>query len=81
MNSTTPKIASSPHRLPAESSNGLSSTKMSKVATPDERLTKLYRKGPAGSVKNLQKASKVPEKTVQKLLNTQTAFNKNKTSS
>ena len=53
-----------------ESSNVLRSNKTSKVVAPDERLKKLSRKGPAayGSVKSLQKASKLPEKTVQKFL-------------
>ena len=78
MNSTTPKIASSPHQLREESSSGSCSNKTSKVAKPDERLKKLYRKCPAayGSVKNLQKASKLPEKTVRKFLHTQNAYTK-----
>ena len=52
-----------------------------KVATSDETLKKLYRKCPAtyGIVKNLQKASKLPEKTVQKFLHTQNAHTKYKT--
>ena len=80
MNSTMPKITSSPQQLAEESSNGLYSNKTSKLATPDERLKKLYRKAAAayGSVKNLQKASKLPEKTVQKVLHTQNAYTKYK---
>ena len=60
MNLTMPKITSSPQQLAEESSNGL------------------YTKAAAayGSVKNLQKASKLPEKTVQKVLHTQNAYTK-----
>ena len=81
MNSTTPKITSSPHQPPEESSNGLRSNKTSKVVAPDERMKKLYRKGPAayGSVKSLQKASKLPEKTVENFIHTQNAYTKHKT--
>ena len=80
MNSTTPKKISSPNQIPEESSIGLRSNKTPKVATPDERLKKLSRKGLAayGSVKNLQKASKLPEKTIQKILHTQNAYTKKK---
>ena len=44
-------------------------------------MKKLYRKGPAayGSVKSLQKASKLPEKTVENFLHTQNAYTKHKT--
>ena len=81
MNSTMPKITSSPQQPPEESSNGLRSNKTSKVVAPDERLRKLYRKGPAayGCVKSLQKASKLPEKTIDSFLHTQNAYIKHKT--
>ena len=47
-------------------------------------MKKLYRKGPVaygsvGSVKSLQKASKLPEKTVENFLHTQNAYTKHKT--
>ena len=73
MNSTTPKISSSPHSLPEESSNGLFSIKTSEIARPDLRMKKLYIKGPAAyrSVKNL--------KIFRKRQNFQKAYTKNKT--
>ena len=57
MNSTTPKITSSPHQPPEESSNGFRSNKTSKVIAPDERLKKIIQKG-SGSIRQCKKSSK-----------------------